>query len=62
MLRYSGDLAAEATHLSDRLRGRLLTKIDRYLGRVLGSGMQHPAVSRLLDQFGSPAQIRKAER
>jgi hypothetical protein len=24
--------------------------------------MQHPAVLRLLDQFGSPAQIRKAGR
>ncbi len=58
---FDDDLAAEATRLSSRLRG-LFTQIHPHLERVLGPRMQHPAVLRLLDQFGSPAQIRKAGR
>lgn len=58
---FDDDLAAEATRLSNRLRG-LFTQIHPHLERVLGPRMQHPAVLRLLDQFGSPAQIRKAGR
>ncbi|RCG29576.1 IS110 family transposase [Streptomyces diacarni] len=58
---FDDDLAAEATRLSNRLRG-LFTQIHPHLERVIGPRMQHPAVLRLLDQFGSPAQIRKAGR
>ncbi len=58
---FDDDLASEATRLSNRLRG-LFTQIHPHLEGVLGPRMQHPAVLRLLDQFGSPAQIRKAGR
>lgn len=55
------DLADEATRASNRLRG-LLTQIHPSLERVRGPRVQHPAVLKLLDQFGSPAQIRKTGR
>ncbi|QIK06131.1 IS110 family transposase [Streptomyces sp. Je 1-4] len=58
---FDDDLAGEATRVSNRLRG-LLTQIHPSLERVLGPRVQHPAVLKLLDQFGSPAQIRKAGR
>ncbi|MGI3197968.1 IS110 family transposase, partial [Streptomyces sp. GLT-R25] len=58
---FDDDLAAEANRLSNRLRG-LFTQIHPHLERVIGPRMQHPAVLRMLDQFGSPAQIRKAGR
>ncbi|MFE5699004.1 transposase, partial [Streptomyces erythrochromogenes] len=38
------------------------TQIHPSLERLLGPRIQHPAVLRLLDQFGSPARIRKAGR
>ncbi|WP_369383314.1 IS110 family transposase [Streptomyces sp. cg36] len=58
---FDDDLAGESTRIANRLRG-LLTQIHPSLERVLGPRIQHPAVLRLLDQFGSPAQIRKAGR
>jgi len=58
---FDDDLAGEATRISNRLRG-LLTQIHPHLERVVGPRIQHPAVLKLLDQFGSPAQIRKAGR
>lgn len=58
---FDDDLAGEATRISNRLRG-LLTQIHPHLERVLGPRIQHPAVLKLLDQFGSPALIRKAGR
>ncbi|MFE4874617.1 IS110 family transposase [Streptomyces sp. NPDC056682] len=58
---FDDDLAAEATRLSNRLRG-LFTQVHPHLERVLGPRMQHPAVLKLLSQYGSPAQIRKAGR
>ncbi|GDY51836.1 hypothetical protein SVIO_024590 [Streptomyces violaceusniger] len=58
---FDDDLAGKATRIGNRLRG-LLTQIHPSLERVLGPRVQHPAVLMLLDQFGSPAQIRKAER
>jgi transposase len=58
---FDDDLAGEATRISNRLRG-LLTQIHPSLERVLGPRMQYPAVLKLLNQFGSPAQIRKAGR
>ena len=58
---FDDDLAGESTRIANRLRG-LLTQIHPSLERVLGPRIQHPAVLRLLEQFGSPAQIRKAGR
>jgi transposase len=58
---FDDDLAGESTRITNRLRG-LLTQIHPPLERVLGPRIKHPAVLRLLDQFGSPAQIRKAGR
>ncbi len=51
---FDDDLAGEATRISNRLPG-LLTQIHPHLERVLGPRIQHPAVLKLLDQFGSPA-------
>lgn len=47
---FDDDLAAEATRLSNRLRG-LFTQIHPHLERVIGPRIQHPAVLKLLDQF-----------
>ena len=58
---FDDDLAGEATRISNRLRG-LLTQIHPSLERVLGPRIQHPAVLLMLQQFGSPAQLRKAGR
>ncbi|CQR59427.1 Mobile element protein (plasmid) [Streptomyces leeuwenhoekii] len=58
---FDDDLAGESTRIANRLRG-LLTQIHPSLERVLGPRIQHPAVLRLLERFGSPAQIRKAGR
>ena len=58
---FDDDHAGESTRIANRLRG-LITQIHPSLERVLGPRIQHPAVLRLLDQFGSPAQIRKAGR
>ncbi|MFI8294290.1 IS110 family transposase [Streptomyces sp. NPDC085614] len=58
---FDDDLAGESTRIANRLRG-LLTQIHPSLEKVLGPRIQHPAVLRLLDRFGSPAQIRKAGR
>jgi transposase len=58
---FDDDLAGEATRISNRLRG-LLTQIHPSLERVLGPRIQHPAVLLMLDQFNSPAQLRKAGR
>lgn len=58
---FDDDLAGEATPISNRLRG-LLTQIHPHLERVLGPRIQHPVALRLLNQFGSPALIRKAGR
>lgn len=50
---FDDDLAGESTRIANRLRG-LLTQIHPSLERVLSPRIQHPAVLRLLDQFGSP--------
>lgn len=58
---FDDDLASEATRIANRLRG-LLTQIHPHLERVLGPRLGHPAVLALLEQFGSPAALRKAGR
>ncbi|WP_373560420.1 transposase [Streptomyces sp. Ag109_G2-15] len=57
---FDDDLAAEATRLSQRHRG-LFTQVPR-TSNVSWPAMQHPAVLKLLSQFGSPAQTRKGGR
>ncbi|GAA3304924.1 hypothetical protein GCM10020295_57320 [Streptomyces cinereospinus] len=58
---FDQDLAAEATRTSNRIRG-LLTQFHPSLERVLGSRLDHPAVTWLLERYGSPAALRKAGR
>ncbi|MFC0626072.1 IS110 family transposase [Kribbella deserti] len=58
---YDDDLAAEATRVSNRIRG-LLTGIHPALERVLGPKVSHPAVLEILSQCGGPAGIRAAGR
>lgn len=60
LLGFDDDPAAESTRISNRLRG-LLAQIHPSLERVQGRRIQHPAVLELLDHFGSPEQLRKAE-
>lgn len=58
---FDQELAAEATRTSNRMRG-LLTQFHPSLERVLGPRLDHPAVTRLLERYGSPAAVRKAGR
>lgn len=58
---FDQDLAAEATHTSNRIRG-LLTQFHPSLERALGPRLDHPAVTWLLERYGSPAALRKASR
>jgi hypothetical protein len=60
-----GNLLEDIIRPPQREQGRVVaetTQIHPSLERVLGPRIQHPAVLKLLDQFGSPAQIRKAGR
>ncbi|MEU5607610.1 IS110 family transposase, partial [Streptomyces sparsogenes] len=58
---FDQDLAAEATRTSNRIRG-LLTQFHPSLERVVGPRLDHPAVTWLLERYGSPAALRKAGR
>ncbi|MER7415162.1 IS110 family RNA-guided transposase [Streptomyces cacaoi] len=58
---FDEDLAAEATRTSNRIRG-LLTQFHPSLERVLGPRLDHPAVTWLLERYGSPAALRNAGR
>ncbi|MFD8589993.1 IS110 family transposase [Streptomyces sp. NPDC059637] len=58
---FDQDLAAEATRTSNRIRG-LLTQFHPSLERVLGPRLDHPAVTWLLERYGSPQALRKAGR
>jgi transposase len=58
---YDDDLAAEATRLSNRIRG-LLTGIHPALERVLGPKAAHPAVLEILSRCGGPIGIGAAGR
>jgi len=53
---YDDDLAAEATRISNRIRG-LLTGIHPALERVLGPKAAHPAVLEILIRCGGPIGI-----
>lgn len=56
---FDDDLAAEATRLTNRIRG-LLTQIHPALERVLGPHVQKKAPLALLQRFGGPAGMRTA--
>ncbi|MBY8847169.1 IS110 family transposase [Streptomyces sp. SP2-10] len=58
---FDQDLAQEANRTSNRIRG-LLTQFHPSLERVLGPRLDHPAVTWLLERYGSPAALRKAGR
>ncbi|MDT0305313.1 IS110 family RNA-guided transposase, partial [Streptomonospora wellingtoniae] len=58
---FDQDLAAEATRTSNRIRG-LLTQFHPALERVLGPRLDHPAVTWLLERYGSPTALRTAGR
>ncbi|MYW91814.1 IS110 family transposase, partial [Amycolatopsis rubida] len=58
---FDDDLAAEATRISNRIRG-LLTGVHPALERAIGPRTAHPAVLEILSRCGGPAGIRKAGR
>ncbi len=58
---FDDDLAAEATRLTNRLRG-LLTQVHPALERVLGPRIHTKAVIALINRYGGPAGLRKAGR
>ncbi|MES4893375.1 IS110 family transposase [Streptomyces sp. NPDC096012] len=58
---FDHDLAGEANRTSNRIRG-LLTQFHPSLERVLGPRLDHPAITWLLERYGSPAALRKAGR
>ncbi|MFH9821625.1 IS110-like element ISSam1 family transposase [Streptomyces sp. NPDC017230] len=58
---FDQDLAGEANRTSNRIRG-LLTQFHPSLERVLGPRLDHPAVTWLLERYGSPQALRKAGR
>lgn len=58
---FDDDLAAEATRLSNRIRG-LLTQVHPALERVVGPRVQTKAVLALLERYGGPAGLGAAGR
>ncbi|MEU1132343.1 IS110 family transposase [Streptomyces sp. NPDC005900] len=58
---FDQDLAGEANRTSNRIRG-LLTQFHPSLERVLGPRLDRPAITWLLERYGSPAALRKAGR
>lgn len=58
---FDDDLAAQATAVSNRLRG-FLTQIHPHLERVLGPRLSHQAVLGLLKKYPAPAELHFAGR
>src|SRR3712207_9207339 len=61
LIGFDDDQAAEATRLSNRIRG-LLTQIHPAAERVLGPKVATPVALELLKRFGGPAGLRDAGR
>jgi transposase len=61
LIGFDDDLAAEATRLSNRIRG-LLTQIHPAAERVLGPKGSSAVVLELLTRFGGPAGLRATGR
>lgn len=58
---FDDDLAANATAVSNRLRG-FLTQIHPHLERILGPRLSHPATLELLKKYPAPADLHSAGR
>jgi hypothetical protein len=58
---FDQNLAATATPTSNRIRG-LLIQFHSSLERVVGPRLDHPAVTWLLERYGSPDALRRAGR
>ena len=58
---FHNDLAAQMTHVSNRLRG-FLTQTHPSLERVLGPKLPHPAVNALLCRYPCPQRLAAAGR
>lgn len=58
---FDGDLVAQITQVSNRLRG-LLTQIHPALERLLGPHLDHPAVLDLLQRYPTPAALAAMTR
>jgi transposase, IS111A/IS1328/IS1533 len=56
---FDDDLAAQATAVSNRLRG-FLAQIHPHLERVLGPRLSHRAVLALLEKYPAPADLKTA--
>lgn len=56
---FDDDLAANATAVSNRLRG-FLTQIHPHLERVIGPRLSHPAVLELLKKYPAPSDLSAA--
>ena len=56
---FDDDLAANATAISNRLRG-FLTQIQPHLERSLGPRLSHSAVLKLLKKYPAPADLKIA--
>lgn len=56
---FDDDLAANATAVSNRLRG-FLTQIHPHLERALGPRLSHAAVLELLTKYPGPAEMKAA--
>ena len=61
LIGFDDDLAAEATRLTNRLRG-LLTQVHPALERVLGPRIHTKAVVALIRRYGGPTGLRAAGR
>src|SRR3954452_10074662 len=61
LIGFDDDLAAEATRLTNRIRG-LLTQIHPALERVLGPRASTKATLAVLARYGGPTGLRKAGR
>ncbi|MFF9221650.1 IS110 family RNA-guided transposase [Streptomyces viridosporus] len=59
---FDQDLAGEANRTSNRIRGLLTQFPPPSLERVLGPRLDHPAVTWLLERYGSPQALRGAGR
>lgn len=56
---FDDDLAANATAVSNRLRG-FLTQVHPHLERVLGPRLSHRAVLELLKKYPAPVDLSAA--
>lgn len=56
---FDDDLAANATAVSNRIRG-LLTQIHPALERAIGAHLDHHAMTALLEKYSTPSALKRA--